>query len=130
MSGDPKEFDWEVFAIEIEDLSNCKAYNYEADPYHFSIRRAVQIYQNNVNGRDRVSYEYPTNAEIAQKIRKYANEERGQVQIKPQMGCKIVLVKKLAVVPNVNEMRATDEVYSDDDDGELLDLVNEMDVHT
>ncbi len=130
LGGDPEEFDWEVFAIEIEDLSNCKAYNYEADPYHFSIRRAVQIYRNNVNGRDRVSYEYPTNAEIAQKIRKYANEERGQVQIKPQMGCKIVPVKKLAVVPNVNEMRATDEVYSDDDDGELLDLVNEMDVHT
>ena len=47
------------------------------------------------------------------------------------MGCKIVLVKKLAVVPNINDMRAMDEVYSDDDDDdELLDLVNEMDVHT
>ena len=46
------------------------------------------------------------------------------------MGCKIVPVKKLAVVPNINDMRATDEVYSDDDDDELLDLVNEMDVNT
>src|SRR2546421_7518497 len=41
----PKEFDGEALAIEIEDLPNHKVGNYKANPYHYSLNRAVQIYE-------------------------------------------------------------------------------------
>jgi len=40
----PEEFDGETLAIEIEDLSNHKVYDMKADPYHYSLNRAVQLY--------------------------------------------------------------------------------------
>ena len=39
-----EEFDGESLAIEIEDLSNHKVYDMKADPYHYSLNRAVQLY--------------------------------------------------------------------------------------
>src|SRR5207245_2896721 len=46
---DPEEFDGEALAIEIEDLSNHKVYDMKADPYHYSLNRAVQLYRDKSN---------------------------------------------------------------------------------
>ena len=45
----PEEFDGEVLTIEIEDLSNHKVYDMKANPYHYSLNRAVQIYRDKSN---------------------------------------------------------------------------------
>ena len=81
---DPEEFDGESLAIEIEDLSNHKVYDMKADPYHYSLNRAVQIYRDKSNRGTNNMYTYPPNEVIAQKIRKYYKEERGIIRISPQ----------------------------------------------
>jgi hypothetical protein len=88
--GDPEEFDWEQFAIEIEDLSNHKRHDAKADYYHWALNRNIQTYRNKINGSDRYSLDYPTNAELAQKIRKYANEQRETIHIPAPEGYKTV----------------------------------------
>ena len=61
----PEEFDRESLAIEIEDLSNYKVGNYKADPYHYSLNRAVQLYRNKSNRGTDNMYTYPPNEVIA-----------------------------------------------------------------
>ncbi len=122
---DPEDFDWELFAIEIEDLSNHKS-DPIADPYHYHLKRAVQIYRDKTNKGTSNMYTYPPNNVLAQKIRKYYTEERGTVHIPPPKGCKIIPVKKIIpMMPNINEKEwAPDngiEEYSDDGNYDELD---------
>jgi hypothetical protein len=117
---DPEEFDGESLAIEIEDLSNHKVYDLKADPYHYSLNRAVQIYRDKSNRGTNNMYTYPPNEVIAQKIRKYYKEERGIIRVSPPEGYKTVPIKKLKAVPNIDEKELAqamgyDEECSDDD---------------
>ena len=117
---DPEEFDGESLAIEIEDLSNHKVYDNKADPYHYSLNRAVQLYRDKNNrGTDNI-YTYPPNEVIAEKIRKYYKEERGIIRMSPSEGYKTIPIEKLKAVPNIDEKELAqamgyDEEYSDDD---------------
>jgi len=124
---DPEEFDWESFAIEIEDLPNHKS-DPIADPYHHHLKRAVQIYRDKSNKGTSNMYTYPPNNVLAQKIRKYYTEERGTVRIPLPKGCKIIPVKKIVpMVPNINEKELAEangieECSDDDEDGELDEM--------
>jgi hypothetical protein len=108
--GDPEEFDWEVLAMEIDELSNS-GYN-RSYCYCIGLNMALQDYRYKVNGKHNAEVR-PSNAEIAQTIRKYANEiggevpveessqidEKEQVQIISPVGIKKVPIKE------VNEKR-------------------------
>ena len=125
---DPEEFDGEALAIEIEDLSNHKVYDMKADPYHYSLNRAVQLYRDKSNRGTNNMYTYPPNEVIAQKIRKYYKEERGIIRVSPPEGYKTVSIEKLKAVPNIDEREyaqamgydeecSDDEAKNVDDDG-------------
>ena len=116
----PEEFNGELLAIEIEDLSNHKVYDMKADPYHYSLNRAVQIYRDKSNRGTNNMYTYPPNEVIAEKIRKYYKEERGIICVSPPEGYKTVPTKKLKAVPNIDEREYVqaigyDEECSDDE---------------
>jgi hypothetical protein len=74
---------------------------------------------------------YPSNCDIAQKIRKYAEEERGKILVKRD-GCQN---NRVIGSSNINERECAlargDELDSNDDDydndDELINLVKEMD---
>ena len=125
---DPEEFDGEALAIEIEDLSNHKVYDMKADPYHYSLNRAVQLYRDKSNRGTNNMYTYPPNKVIAQKIRKYYKEEREIIRVSPPEGYKTVSIEKLKAVPNIDEREyaqamgydeecSDDEAKNVDDDG-------------
>ena len=116
----PEEFDGEALAIEIEDLSNHKVYDMKADPYHYSLNRAVQLYRDKSNRGTNNMYTYPPNEVIAQKIRKYYKEEREIICVSPPEGYKTVSIEKLKAVPNIDEREYAqamgyDEECSDDE---------------
>ena len=73
----------------------------KADPYHYSLNRAVQIYRNKSNRGTNNMYTYPPNEVIAEKICKYYKEERGIICISPE-GYKTVPIEKLKGVPNID----------------------------
>ena len=105
--GDPEDFDSETFAIEIEDLSNHSK-DPRKDCYHYSLSRAVQVYRNKVNRKDRISYNTPTYEEIAEMIRKYYNEEKGQIKVTPPEGYKTVpneIIEKRSLIDEKNTPR-------------------------
>ena len=117
--GTPEDFDSECLALEIEDLPNHSR-DPKKDYYHYSLSRAVQTYRNKINGRDRVSYDRPTYAEIAEKIRKYYNEERGQMHVTPPVGYKTAPIKKISECPQIDKKECLqamghDEECSDDE---------------
>src|ERR1044071_2398699 len=117
---DPEEFDGESLAIEIEDLSNHKVYDNKADPYHYSLNRAVQIYRDKSNRGTNNMYTYPPNEVIAQKIRKYYKEEREIIHVSPPEGYKTIPIEKLKAVSNIDEKELAqamgyDEECSDDE---------------
>ena len=116
----PKEFDGESLAIEIEDLSNHKVYDLKADPYHYSLNWAVQIYRDKSNRGTNNMYTYPPNEIVAEKIRKYYKKERGIIRISPPEGYKTISIEKLKAVPNIDEREYAqaigyDEECSDDE---------------
>ena len=115
---DPEEFDGEALAIEIEDLSNHKVHDFKADPYHYSLNRAVQLYRDKSNRGTDNMYTYPPNEIISEKIRKYY--KRGIIHVSPPEGYKTIPIEKLKAVPNIDEKELAqamgyDEEYSDDD---------------
>ena len=79
----------------------------------------MQTCRNKINGGDRVSYNYPTNVEIAEKIRKYVREQRGIIHIPPPEDYKTVSFKNLERASNMEKewARAKGEKddYSDDE---------------
>ena len=111
-----------------------KSVNYNS--YRANLIKAVQDYQNKVNGMNGILYGYPNNDEIAQKIRKYDNEERGQVLTTLPEDCITIPIEKFALIPSISKddymglTRESDEEDNDDDydnDDELVDLVKDMD---
>ena len=116
----PEEFDGEALAIEIEDLSNHKVYDMKADPYHYSLNWAVQIYRDKSNRGTDNMYTYPPNEVIAQKICKYYKKERGIIHVSPPEGYKSVPIEKLKGVSNIDgrdlaEAMGYNEECSDDE---------------
>src|SRR3954462_14630636 len=70
------------------------------DYYHYSLSQAVQTYRNRVNSKDRFSYDKPTYIEIAEMIRKYYKEDRGQMQVTPPEDYKTISIKKIQGCPS------------------------------
>ena len=56
----------------------------KANPYHYSLNRAVQIYRDKSNRGTDNMYTYPPDEVIAEKIRKYYKEERGIICVSSQ----------------------------------------------
>jgi hypothetical protein len=121
---DPEDYDWETLAIEIEQLPNGPVKM--EDTFEYMLYRRIQLYRNRLNGNNRVSFTYPSNCDIAQKIRKYAEEERGKIRVKPEGG----QISQAIRSSNINERECAlargDDLDSDYDD-ELDDLVEDMD---
>jgi len=123
--GDPEDFDWECLALEIEDLSNHKVHDGRNDYYHFSLNRAVQTLRNKINGNSRVSYNYPTNMEIAERIRKYYDKQRGQMQVTPPEGYKAVPIEKIQGCPKVDEKECAQAMGIEESSDDEADNANE-----
>ena len=92
----------------------------KADPYHYSLNQAVQIYRDKSNRGTDNMYTYPPNKVIAQKIRKYYEKERRIICVSSPEGYKTVPIEKLKAVSNIDEWEYAqaigyDEDYSDDE---------------
>ena len=111
----PKEFDGELLAIKIEDLSNHKVHNIKANLYHYSLNQIIQLYRNKSNKGTDNMYTYPPNKVIAQKICKYYKEERGIIRVSPSEGYKTVSIEKLKAVPNIDEREYTQAIEYDEE---------------
>ena len=123
--GDPEDFDWECLALEIEDLSNHKVHDSRNDYYHYSLNRAVQTLRHKINGNSRVSYNYPTNMEIAEMIRKYHNKQRGQMRVTPPEGYKTVPIEKIQGCPKVDEKEYAQAMGIEESSDDEADNANE-----
>ena len=80
-----------MFAIEIEDLSNHIA-DRTADPYHYHLKVAVQIYWDKKGTSSTYYQPYST---LAEGIRWYYEKERGRVHVTPPEGYKTVPIEKI-----------------------------------
>ena len=72
--GNPEDFDWEVLAMEIEDLSNHST-DYDKDPYHCNIKADIQCYIYKAGKGINLTKEGCV--EIAQEIRQYEKKRSG-----------------------------------------------------
>jgi hypothetical protein len=115
---DPDDFDWEVCAVEIEDLPNYVINKSEIDRYHsdlVAIMRSYQYKSNNGMGLNRSFCE-----EIAQEIREYEKKRR-IVQVIfdiPPLEIESSIIKQTKETIGISD--------NEDEDDELDDLVEEM----
>src|SRR5256885_16032224 len=98
----------------------------KADPYHYSLNRAVQLYRDKSNRGTNNMYTYPSNEVIAEKIRKYYKEERGIIRVSLPEGYKTVSIEKLKGVSNIDgrdlaEAMGYDEECSDNEAKNVID---------
>ena len=122
--GDSEDFDSEIFAGEIEDLPNHNTRDPINDPYHYSLRYALQLYRNRTDMRNAHCYNESTYEELAEKFRKYFNQEKGQVV--PPPGYKTVTAEELSYHYKVDErehsLTSGDDGGESDDDNELDEI--------
>ncbi|RIA80242.1 hypothetical protein C1645_745386 [Glomus cerebriforme] len=119
---DPNEFDWETFAIEIEDLPNHDTNNLK-DWYYWDVGQIVCFYLNKTNKIMDVNHQNCD--EIAQKIQQY-EKKRGTLHIPaPVPFAQVISANMLPKCPKPNEKEYWQaEGYDDidDEDEELEDL--------
>jgi phage/plasmid-associated DNA primase len=112
--GDPNDFDWEICAIEIENLSNCTT---NADQYHNELGAIMRSYQ--YKAKKGVGLTSSFCKETAQEIREY---EKKKETVPVLFNVPSLTIESSSIIKHTKETFGIDCDGESDDDEELESL--------